>query len=79
MMEPPPALRIGSTAYLIPRNTARKSTAMVRSQSSALMASIGPVAPTKPALLNMMSRRPYSLTARSTADLMAGSLDTSVC
>lgn len=29
MTEPPPALRIGSTAYLIPRNTDRKSTAMV--------------------------------------------------
>jgi hypothetical protein len=46
MMEPPPALRIGSTAYLIPRNTDRNSTAMVRSQSSALTASIGPTAPT---------------------------------
>src|SRR6516162_7766761 len=60
MIEPPPALRIGSTAYLIPRNTERNSTAMVRSQSSALTASIGPTAPTKRALLNKMSRRPYS-------------------
>src|SRR5215471_19760204 len=79
MIEPPPALRIGSTAYLIPRNTDRNSTAMVRSQSSAVTASIGPTAPTRPALLNMTSSRPYSLVARPTADLMSGSLDTSVC
>ena len=51
IIEPPPALRIGATEYLMPRNTARVRMWKVLSQSSALMSSILPVAPPTPALL----------------------------
>src|SRR5262249_29437404 len=39
IIEPPPTMRIGSTACLMPRKTARSKTAMVLSHSSALRAS----------------------------------------
>ena len=45
-----------------PRVIDRSSTGMVLSRSSALTLSIGPTAPGRPALLNMISSRPYSLT-----------------
>src|ERR1700691_1042287 len=51
MIEPPPTLRIGSTEYLMPRNTAGVRMWNVLSQSSDLSDSIRPVAPPTPALL----------------------------
>jgi hypothetical protein len=78
MIDPPPALRISGIEYLMPRNTARSRVANVRSQSADETFSIGPSAPATPALLNVMSSRPYSLTARATAALISASLVTSV-
>lgn len=58
MIEPPPTARIGTMACLMPRKTPRSSTAWVRSQSSTLTDSSGPMAPPRPALLKSTSRRP---------------------
>lgn len=46
---------ITRAACLAPRNTDRNSTAIVNSYSSSGISSIGPIAPTIPALLNMQS------------------------
>src|ERR1700688_3125417 len=78
MMEPPPVLRISGTACLMPRNTARSRIEKLRSQFSALVLSSDPTAPPRPAWLYMTSRRPNSLSARSTALLIFSSLETSV-
>src|SRR5713226_2181778 len=78
MIEPPPALRISGMEYLMPRNTPRRRTVWVRSQFSALISSSGPSAPTKPALLKVMSRRPNSATARAMMLLISASAETSV-
>ncbi len=44
MIEPPPTLRIGATACLMPRKTLRRRIAIVLSQFSTLMFSSGPTA-----------------------------------
>src|SRR5258706_13036189 len=48
---PPPRARIAPTECLMPRNTPRRHTACVLSQSSTLISSRGPTAPPMPALL----------------------------
>ena len=51
MIDPLRCAFIIGEACLIPKNTALSSTSIVRSYSSAVVVSSGPVAPTKPALL----------------------------
>src|SRR5215469_7859338 len=51
MIDPPPALRIGSTECLIPKKTALSRIAKVLSQSASVVVSIDPTAPITPALL----------------------------
>ena len=54
-------------ACFMPKNTPLISTASERFHSSAGVVSIGPTAPTMPALLNIISSLPNRLTARSTS------------
>jgi hypothetical protein len=65
IIEPPPALRISGIECLMPRKTPRSKIANVRSQFSTVVSSMLPNAPASPALLNMTSSLPNSLTARS--------------
>ena len=51
MIEPEPCAFMIGEACLMPRNTLLSSTSMVRSYSSTEVASKGPMAPPKPALL----------------------------
>jgi hypothetical protein len=78
IIDPPPAFRIGAIEYLMPKKTARVKILKVLSQSSPVTSSSRPVAPPTPALLNVISRRPNSRTARSIIDLISFSLVTSV-
>ena len=64
-------------ACLMPRNTDRSSTAIVKSYSSTGISSIGPRAPRMPALLNIPSSVPNCSTAPSTVDAISSSFVTS--
>ena len=65
MMEPPPAWRIAASAHFVPKNTPLTLTAMMRSQSSSVVASIF-ARNRMPALLTSTFSLPY----RSTAGLV---------
>ena len=59
----------------MPKNTDLSSTSIVRSYSSAVVVSSGPVAPTNPALLYSTSRRPKPSTAAAIAAATSASTD----